>query len=74
MAGSTTQVARGGDAAAGLLALVYARPAQALARARELLATDPGPAAASIAHQAIGVVERDFGQLPTALNLQHSRL
>jgi tetratricopeptide (TPR) repeat protein len=51
----------------GLLALALARPADALARAAELLANDPTPAVASVAHQARGIVWRDAGRTVEAL-------
>jgi tetratricopeptide (TPR) repeat protein len=50
-----------------LLLLALSRPKHALARARALLADFPTPYAASIAHQAIGVVLRDFGDVTAAL-------
>ncbi|WP_127931544.1 CHAT domain-containing protein [Nonomuraea polychroma] len=56
---------------AELLPLVFARPREALDRARALLAAEPGPYDASIAHQVIGIWERDFGEL--ARGLSHLR-
>jgi tetratricopeptide (TPR) repeat protein len=53
--------------AAALPGLALARPQEALDAARALLATDPGPYAASFAHQAAGIVLRDRGQLPAAV-------
>ncbi|MFI6813639.1 CHAT domain-containing protein [Nonomuraea sp. NPDC050328] len=50
-----------------LLPLVFARPQEALARARELLGSAPGPHDASVAHQVIGIWERDFGDLRAGL-------
>jgi tetratricopeptide (TPR) repeat protein len=47
----------------GLLPLALSRPRDALARAREVLALRPGPYAASVAHQAAGIVLRDVGDL-----------
>ncbi|HEY2308791.1 MAG TPA: CHAT domain-containing protein [Streptosporangiaceae bacterium] len=49
-----------------LLPLTGARPGEALAKARAVLATDPAPFAASVAHQTIGTVLRDFGDLDGA--------
>lgn len=49
-----------------LLPLAAARPVEAMARARAILAGDPPAHEASIAHQAIGVVQRDFGDLDAA--------
>jgi tetratricopeptide (TPR) repeat protein len=72
VAGGTAQVTRYTTDPAGLLPLVFSRPRQALADARALLAARPTAHDASLAHQAIGVVERDFGDLPTALT--HLRL
>lgn len=50
-----------------LLALALSRPADALARARAVLAADPSPADAAVAHQAAGVVLRDFGDIKEAI-------
>src|SRR3954462_10994240 len=59
-----------------LLPLAVARPHEALARARAMLAAHPPPFAASIARQTIGIVLRDrgdtaeaTGELRTALRL-----
>jgi len=49
-----------------LLPLTGARPGEALARARAVLAADPAPFEASVAHQAVGTVLRDFGDLDGA--------
>jgi tetratricopeptide (TPR) repeat protein len=48
---------------AALLPLALSRPARALAEAREVLAGQPGPYAASVAHQAAGIVLRDTGDV-----------
>ena len=50
-----------------LLPLALSRPKEALARARAVLAADPEPYDASIAHQAIGIVLRDFGDVGVAV-------
>jgi hypothetical protein len=50
-----------------LLALTSSRPKEALAEARRLLAERPAPLPASIAHQAIGLVLREFGNLTAAI-------
>lgn len=50
-----------------LLQLVFARPTEAVRRARAVLAGSPSSLDASIAHQVIGIVERDFGDLPSAI-------
>ncbi|MEO3808261.1 CHAT domain-containing protein [Sphaerisporangium sp. B11E5] len=50
-----------------MLALAYSRPQEALSAARSLLATLPGAYDASIAHQSIGIVLREFGDLRAAI-------
>ena len=71
---------RQGSSASGgtleLLPLTLARPGEALARARAVLAKNPGPYDASVARQAVGIVLREFGdvsagirELRTALRL-----
>ncbi|MFG3322140.1 CHAT domain-containing protein [Streptomyces sp. NPDC048171] len=47
--------------------MVFAAPNEALARAEELLAADPSPLHASVAHQVIGIWQRDFGDTRLAL-------
>ncbi|ANB09804.1 hypothetical protein SAM40697_5851 [Streptomyces ambofaciens] len=47
--------------------MVFAAPNEALARAEELLGADPAPLHASIAHQVIGIWQRDFGDTRQAL-------
>ncbi|WP_199832389.1 CHAT domain-containing protein [Streptomyces pactum] len=47
--------------------MVFAAPGEALARAEELLGADPAPLHASIAHQVIGIWQRDFGDTRRAL-------
>ncbi|MEU0458249.1 tetratricopeptide repeat protein, partial [Streptomyces sp. NPDC006129] len=51
-----------------LLPMVFADPGEALARARALLDADPSPLDASVAHQVIGIWQRDFGDLRLALS------
>jgi CHAT domain-containing protein len=51
----------------GLLALALSRPNEALATARSLLADGVGPDVAAVAHQAAGIVLRDFGDIDEAL-------
>ncbi|HEX4661399.1 MAG TPA: tetratricopeptide repeat protein [Streptosporangiaceae bacterium] len=46
-----------------LLLLTLSRPHEALAMARGVLAAQPGPHEASIAHQAAGIVLREFGDV-----------
>lgn len=41
--------------------MVFSRPREAVAAARALLADSPDPYDASVAHQTIGIFERDFG-------------
>jgi len=50
-----------------LLALALSRPSEALAAARELLAQNPPASQAAVAHQAAGVVFRDFGNIGEAI-------
>ncbi|OIJ63293.1 CHAT domain-containing protein [Streptomyces mangrovisoli] len=57
----------GSDSVLELLPMVYAAPNDALSRAEEVLGTDPSPLHASIAHQVIGIWQRDFGDLRIAL-------
>ncbi|MEU9220463.1 CHAT domain-containing protein [Streptomyces sp. NPDC048376] len=47
--------------------MVFAAPGEALARAEELLSADPSPLHASVAHQVIGIWQRDFGDTRRAL-------
>src|SRR3954447_4710762 len=56
-----------GPDADGLLPLAVARPQEALARARAMLAAHPPPLAASIARQTIGIVLRDRGDTTEAI-------
>jgi tetratricopeptide (TPR) repeat protein len=50
-----------------LLALALSRPRQALATAREILAHQPSASQAGVAHYAIGLVYRDFGDMREAI-------
>ena len=52
---------------AELLPLAVSRPNDALLAARSLLAGQPSPYDASLAHHAIGIVLRDRGDLPAAI-------
>ena len=56
-----------GEAADTLLALALARPGDALAAARHLLADAPPAREASIAHQAAGIVLREFGDIDQSI-------
>lgn len=53
---------------AGLLDLVYASPAEAVDRAQAVLAGSPSPRDASVAHQVLGLAERDWGNIAAALD------
>jgi tetratricopeptide (TPR) repeat protein len=55
------------DDPAQLLALAVSRPRDALPAARSVLASQPTPYAASLAHQAIGIILREHGDLPAAI-------
>jgi tetratricopeptide (TPR) repeat protein len=62
--------APGGAGAGGadeLLALALSRPNEAVARARAIIAAGPGPLDASVAHQVIGLVLREFGDINAAI-------
>ncbi|MFF0014248.1 CHAT domain-containing protein [Streptomyces sp. NPDC005374] len=48
--------------------MVFAAPKQALARAEEVLGSDPSPLHASVAHQVIGIWQRDWGDMRIALD------
>jgi tetratricopeptide (TPR) repeat protein len=50
-----------------LLALALSQPSQALTAAYAVLARQPPPAQAAVAHQAAGVVFRDFGDIGKAI-------
>jgi tetratricopeptide (TPR) repeat protein len=56
------------DADEPLLLLALSRPKEALAQARAVLADHPDPFAASVAHQAAGIVVRDFGDSAAGLH------
>ncbi|WP_345964552.1 CHAT domain-containing tetratricopeptide repeat protein [Streptomyces sp. BRB040] len=47
--------------------MVFAAPGEALTRAEEVLGADPSPLHASVAHQVIGIWQRDFGDTRRAL-------
>ena len=51
-----------------LLALALSRPSEALAAAHEVLARHPPAAQAAVAHQAAGLVFRDFGDIGKAID------
>jgi tetratricopeptide (TPR) repeat protein len=70
------QAAANGDAGEELLALALSRPNEAMARARALLAAAPAPAPrdASVAHQVIGIVLREFGDIDAAVREMRTAL
>lgn len=55
------------DDALGLLELVFARPKEAVAGARAVLADSPSAFDASVAHHAIGLALREYGDLEAAI-------
>jgi tetratricopeptide (TPR) repeat protein len=61
-------VTAGSDSVLELLPMVFAAPNQALARAEEVLGSDPSPLHASVAHQVIGIWQRDWGDMRIALD------
>src|ERR1022692_2399727 len=63
MARQSRQAAQVPGGTPELLPLAFSRPGEALKKAHAILATDPGPYDACIAHQAIGIVLRDFGDM-----------
>jgi tetratricopeptide (TPR) repeat protein len=60
-------VTAGNDTVLELLPMVFAAPNDALARAEGVLHTDPPPLHASVAHQVIGIWQRDWGDMRLAL-------
>ncbi|WP_282701758.1 CHAT domain-containing tetratricopeptide repeat protein [Streptomyces sp. CC219B] len=62
----------GSDSVLELLPKVFAAPGEALAQAEGVLGADPSPLHASVAHQVIGIWQRDFGDMRLAL--AHLRL
>ncbi len=61
------QISHEPSATLELLPLALSRPKEALARARAVLAADPEPHDASVAHQTVGIVLRDFGDVGMAI-------
>src|SRR5258708_39912699 len=57
----------GADGGDELLALALSRPNEAMAAARAIIATGSGPLDASVAHQVIGLVLREFGDINAAI-------
>ena len=66
MAGKTPAAAEQEDID-DLLPLTLSRPREALAKARAILRGQPGPYTASVAHQAAGIVLREFGDLDSGI-------
>ena len=56
-----------------LLALALSQPSEALAAARTVLAGNPSAAEAAVAHQAVGVVLRHFGDISEAIERTEAR-
>jgi CHAT domain-containing protein/tetratricopeptide (TPR) repeat protein len=68
VAGNSTGPPAERDGVRDLLPLATSRPRDGLTRAQAVLASQPGPFAASVAHQAIGIVLRDFGDVQAAIS------
>ncbi|MEU3829117.1 CHAT domain-containing tetratricopeptide repeat protein [Streptomyces sp. NPDC029080] len=60
-------VTAGSEAVLELLPMVFADPGEARARAEHVLRTGPSPLHGSVAHQVLGIWQRDFGDLRVAL-------
>jgi tetratricopeptide (TPR) repeat protein len=60
-------VTAGSDSVLELLPMVFADPGEARARALGVLESDPSPWRASVAHQVIGIWQRDWGDMRIAL-------
>ncbi|MFI9249994.1 CHAT domain-containing protein [Streptomyces sp. NPDC053069] len=60
-------VTAGSESVLELLPLVFADPGEARARAEQVLRAGPPPLHASVAHQVLGIWQRDFGDLRIAL-------
>ncbi|MGW2649400.1 CHAT domain-containing protein [Streptomyces sp. NPDC001393] len=60
-------VTAGSESVLELLPLVFADPGEARARAEQVLGACPPPLHASVAHQVLGIWQRDFGDLRIAL-------
>ncbi len=61
------EVTAGSNAVQDLLPLVFAAPNEALTKAEAVLRRRPTPLHASVAHQVIGIWQRDFGDMRLAL-------
>ncbi|CAL9379560.1 CHAT domain-containing protein [Streptomyces sp. enrichment culture] len=60
-------VTAGSEGILELLPMVFADPGEARARAEHVLRSGPSPLHASVAHQVLGIWQRDFGDLRIAL-------
>ncbi|MEU7413007.1 CHAT domain-containing tetratricopeptide repeat protein [Streptomyces sp. NPDC042638] len=60
-------VTAGSEPVLELLPMVFADPGEARARAEHVLRTGPPPLHGSVAHQVLGIWQRDFGDLRIAL-------
>ncbi|MGW0880299.1 CHAT domain-containing protein [Streptomyces sp. NPDC002671] len=60
-------VTAGSESILELLPMVFADPGEARARAEQVLRTDASPLHGSVAHQVLGIWQRDFGDLTIAL-------
>lgn len=67
MAAKATAAAAGREDVEDLLPLTLSRPREALARARAILKEQPGAYEASVAHQAAGIVLREFGNVSAGI-------
>ncbi|MEU8146651.1 CHAT domain-containing protein [Nonomuraea sp. NPDC048901] len=67
MSGETARDSRIPDDPHDVLAMVFARPRQAMTAATAMLAHGRGPYESSIARQAIGILRREFGDLDAAI-------
>ena len=70
----TTVVPPGSRDLEKLLLLTFSRPQEALARARAVLDGNPDPITASFAHQAAGIVLREFGDSGAGLREMRAAL
>ncbi|WP_437096149.1 CHAT domain-containing protein [Streptomyces sp. enrichment culture] len=61
-------VTAGSESVLELLPMVFAAPGEALTRAEQVLRDRPPPLHASVAHQVIGIWQRDFGDMRLALS------
>jgi CHAT domain len=74
VAGEAHTRGAGQQALDDLLPLTLSRPREALAAARAILAGQPSPHDASVAHQAAGIVLREFGDVDAGIGELHEAL